>query len=70
MATLGKPSPKDDREWTIRLTFNWRCVECGYTWSGPVNDGFHCGQYADDADELEDAEMRDPDHAYDEWRDA
>jgi hypothetical protein len=48
---LGKSSPRDLRDYKTRLSFNWRCAECGYEWGGPVTEAYHCRQYAVDADE-------------------
>jgi hypothetical protein len=51
---LGKSSPSDLRDYKPRLTFNWRCPECKYEWSGGVTTAYHCGVYAVDVEELED----------------
>jgi hypothetical protein len=50
---LGSPSPRDLREYKPRLSFNWRCPECGCEWKGGVTTQYHCGVYAVDADEDE-----------------
>jgi hypothetical protein len=51
---LGKSSPRDLRDYKPRLTFHWRCTECGCEWKGGVTTAYHCGLYAVDADEPED----------------
>lgn len=51
---LGTSSPREQREWKPRLTFNWRCPECKQEWEGGVTTQYHCGVYAVDADETED----------------
>jgi hypothetical protein len=48
---LGKSSPRGLRDYKPRLSFNWRCVECGMVFVAPTQEGYHCGQYAVDADE-------------------
>jgi hypothetical protein len=48
---LGKSSPRDLRDYKPRLSFNWRCPECGCEWGGPVTEAYHCGLYAVDADD-------------------
>jgi hypothetical protein len=50
---LGKPSPRDLRDYKPRLSFNWRCPECKAEWVGGVTAAYHCGLYAVDADEDE-----------------
>jgi hypothetical protein len=48
---IGSPSPRDLRDYKPRLSFNWRCPECGCEWKGGVTTQYHCGVYAVDADE-------------------
>jgi hypothetical protein len=53
---LGKSSPRDLRDYKPRLSFNWRCANCKAEWVGGVTTAYCCGEYAVDADEVEDAE--------------